>query len=135
VHEEAEPGCAGDEQPCLLDGQPHWHRRLGKQSHLVHEAGGSLADPLESHPNAGPPSNGSPDAAQASVDRGEEADPRSPGQRMDEDTTLDLDDDADPRRPLTCQTDRPGWAGSYRHGAVRPRPRTRRRERPPRRWC
>ncbi|MGW0434227.1 hypothetical protein ACWDV4_17010 [Micromonospora sp. NPDC003197] len=37
--------------------------------------------------------------------------------------------------PSTCRTDRPGWAGAHRHGAVRPRQRTHRRERPPRRWC
>jgi hypothetical protein len=37
--------------------------------------------------------------------------------------------------PPTCRTDRPGWAGAHRHGAVRPRQRVNRRERPPRRWC
>ncbi|HEY0701015.1 MAG TPA: hypothetical protein VGD43_24790 [Micromonospora sp.] len=35
----------------------------------------------------------------------------------------------------TCLSDRPGWAGAYRHGAVRPPQRAHRRERPPRRWC
>ncbi|NES29267.1 hypothetical protein GCE86_18025 [Micromonospora terminaliae] len=34
-----------------------------------------------------------------------------------------------------CRSDLPGWAGAHRHGAVRPRSRTVRRERPPRRWC
>ncbi|MEU4480724.1 hypothetical protein AB0F68_22115 [Micromonospora sp. NPDC023966] len=34
-----------------------------------------------------------------------------------------------------CRSDLPGWAGAHRHGPVRPRTRTVRRERPPRRWC
>lgn len=34
-----------------------------------------------------------------------------------------------------CRTQRPGWAGAHRHGAVRPRTRRHRRERPPHRWC
>ncbi|MFE9692767.1 hypothetical protein [Micromonospora sp. NPDC005806] len=34
-----------------------------------------------------------------------------------------------------CRSDLPGWAGAHRHGAVRPRNRTLRRERPPHRWC
>lgn len=40
---------------------------------------------------------------------------------------------ADPRSE--CRTQRPGWAGAHRHGAVRPRTRGHRRERPPHRWC
>ena len=39
-----------------------------------------------------------------------------------------------PRSP-SCRTDRPGWAGAHRHGAVRPTRRATRRDRPPRRWC
>lgn len=38
-------------------------------------------------------------------------------------------------RQAGCRSNRDGWAGAHRHGAVRPRPRTARRERPPRRWC
>ncbi|HEY6595063.1 MAG TPA: hypothetical protein VI011_13330 [Asanoa sp.] len=38
-------------------------------------------------------------------------------------------------RPPACRSERPGWAGAHRHGAVRPRRRTSRRERPPDRWC
>ncbi|MEU2613949.1 hypothetical protein ABZ570_20550 [Micromonospora sp. NPDC007271] len=34
-----------------------------------------------------------------------------------------------------CHSGLSGWAGAHRHGAVRPRNRTVRRERPPRRWC
>lgn len=34
-----------------------------------------------------------------------------------------------------CCSDLPGWAGAHRHGPVRPRSRTGRQERPPRRWC
>ncbi|MBE1492645.1 hypothetical protein [Plantactinospora soyae] len=44
-------------------------------------------------------------------------------------------DDVDCRRTPGCQTDRPGWAGAHRHGAVRPSRRAVRRDRPPRRWC
>ncbi|MEV4519889.1 hypothetical protein AB0J77_06630 [Micromonospora tulbaghiae] len=35
----------------------------------------------------------------------------------------------------SCRSGLAGWAGAHRHGAVRPRNRTVRRERPPRRWC
>ena len=34
-----------------------------------------------------------------------------------------------------CRSELPGWAGAHRHGAVRPRRRATRRERPPDRWC
>ncbi|MET7835327.1 hypothetical protein ABZS44_21200 [Micromonospora sediminicola] len=42
---------------------------------------------------------------------------------------------ADPTPVPSCRSDRAGWAGAHRHGAVRPGNRTTRRERPPRRWC
>jgi hypothetical protein len=38
-------------------------------------------------------------------------------------------------RSPACRSERPGWAGAHRHGAVRPRRRASRRERPPDRWC
>jgi hypothetical protein len=38
-------------------------------------------------------------------------------------------------RAPACRSERPGWAGAHRHGAVRPRRRATRRERPPDRWC
>jgi hypothetical protein len=38
-------------------------------------------------------------------------------------------------RGPTCRSEQDGWAGAHRHGAVRPRKRKGRRERPPRRWC
>nr|MDT0658716.1 hypothetical protein [Micromonospora sp. DSM 115978] len=41
----------------------------------------------------------------------------------------------EPGPPGGCQTNRAGWAGGHRHGAVRPRPRPTRRQRPPGRWC
>ncbi|SDZ40403.1 hypothetical protein SAMN05444365_11372 [Micromonospora pattaloongensis] len=47
-------------------------------------------------------------------------------------------DDGDPAMQgwgATCQSWQEGWAGAHRHGAVRPRKRKNRRERPPRRWC
>jgi hypothetical protein len=43
--------------------------------------------------------------------------------------------DADRPSVRACRSDRPGWAGAHRHGAVRPRRRANRRERPPDRWC
>ncbi|GIF58337.1 hypothetical protein [Asanoa iriomotensis] len=56
--------------------------------------------------------------------------------------TRDGDDDAEPPehvilfgRAPACRSERPGWAGAHRHGAVRPRRRATRRERPPDRWC
>ncbi|WP_326563349.1 hypothetical protein [Micromonospora sp. NBC_01796] len=39
------------------------------------------------------------------------------------------------QRAPSCQPDLPGWAGGHRHGAVRPRVRGDRRQRPPDRWC
>ena len=39
------------------------------------------------------------------------------------------------RGPAVCRSSRSGWAGAHRHGAVRPRARAIRRERPPDRWC
>lgn len=41
----------------------------------------------------------------------------------------------EPSGPPACRADRKGWAGAHRHGAVRPRARATRRERPPDRWC
>ncbi|MEE6262243.1 hypothetical protein [Plantactinospora sonchi] len=52
--------------------------------------------------------------------------------------TADPADDvpeSDEHRRSGCQTDRPGWAGAHRHGAVRPSRRRVRRDRPPHRWC
>ncbi|WP_148086548.1 hypothetical protein [Micromonospora sp. HM5-17] len=42
---------------------------------------------------------------------------------------------ADERHWSECRTNRPGWAGGHRHGAVRPARRIIPRDRPPRRWC
>ncbi|MEV4625454.1 hypothetical protein AB0J90_04090 [Micromonospora sp. NPDC049523] len=58
-------------------------------------------------------------------------------------TTGDTTECADPvdqvggelQRAPSCQPDLPGWAGGHRHGAVRPRVRGDRRQRPPDRWC
>jgi hypothetical protein len=44
-------------------------------------------------------------------------------------------DAADQPPVRACRSERPGWAGAHRHGAVRPRRRVNRRERPPDRWC
>ncbi|WP_089157970.1 hypothetical protein [Micromonospora sp. NBS 11-29] len=41
----------------------------------------------------------------------------------------------EPEPGSSCRSALSGWAGAHRHGAVRPRSRATRRERPPRRWC
>ncbi|MEU1812434.1 hypothetical protein O7622_26095 [Micromonospora sp. WMMD1076] len=60
-----------------------------------------------------------------------EDEPGVPRQRAAEPAHLADDEPAD----RSCRSDLSGWAGAHRHGAVRPRNRTARRERPPRRWC
>ena len=57
--------------------------------------------------------------------------------RVDDEPVLPRQRSAEPDSdvPGGCLSELPGWAGGHRHGAVRPRPRATRRERPPRRWC
>ncbi|WP_329111622.1 hypothetical protein OG792_25240 [Micromonospora sp. NBC_01699] len=59
------------------------------------------------------------------------------GATTDETDPADVTDQVggDLHRAPSCQPDRPGWAGGHRHGAVRPRVRGDRRQRPPDRWC
>ncbi|MEU1587566.1 hypothetical protein [Micromonospora sp. NPDC005710] len=65
--------------------------------------------------------------------------PSHPGEplvgRADEDIPRQRSAEPDLDVPSGCLSELPGWAGAHRHGAVRPRPRATRRERPPRRWC
>ncbi|MET8064591.1 hypothetical protein ACFYON_16210 [Micromonospora sp. NPDC005686] len=60
-----------------------------------------------------------------------EDEPGVPRQRSAEPVHLADEEPADP----SCRSELAGWAGAHRHGPVRPRNRTIRRERPPRRWC
>ncbi|MEU5669182.1 hypothetical protein ABZ749_02190 [Micromonospora sp. NPDC047753] len=57
--------------------------------------------------------------------------------RIDDEPALPRQRSAEPDSdvPAGCLSELSGWAGAHRHGAVRPRPRATRRERPPRRWC
>ncbi|WBB75124.1 hypothetical protein O7602_06225 [Micromonospora sp. WMMD1128] len=63
-------------------------------------------------------------------------------ERADEDAAVPRQRSGEPAHPAvepasdrSCLSDQGGWAGGHQHGAVRPRNRTVRRERPPRRWC
>ncbi|MFE9191199.1 hypothetical protein ACFYL6_16460 [Micromonospora sp. NPDC007208] len=108
AHGEAEHGCAQGE-PC----RPGHHdpQAAGKHRRAV---GGAPSHPAE--PLAGRADDDVP----------------LPRQRSAEPTGL-AEPDSDV--PAGCLSELPGWAGAHRHGAVRPRPRATRRERPPRRWC
>ncbi|MEV1290518.1 hypothetical protein [Micromonospora sp. NPDC049679] len=73
----------------------------------------------------------------ASPDRRHEPIDGSPAEeRATDESVTDVGDESavDGRGP-TCRSEQDGWAGAHRHGAVRPRKRKGRRERPPRRWC
>jgi hypothetical protein len=62
-------------------------------------------------------------------------------ERAEEDPAVPRQRDQEPVPPVGspsaqgCRSELAGWAGAHRHGAVRPRARAIRRERPPRRWC
>jgi hypothetical protein len=110
AHGEADHGCAQGE-PC----RPGHHEQPAAAKH-PRRAG--MSHPGES--NAG----------------------RAP-ERGDEELTVPRQRAAEPALPVApepvppqgCRSELPGWAGAHRHGPVRPRSRTVRRERPPRRWC
>lgn len=110
-HGEAEHGCAQGE-PC----RPGHHEQV----------------PSAKHPRrlSGVPHQGEPTAGRG-TDRVDD-DPPAPRQRGPEPDELDP---AEPVPAQGCRSDLAGWAGAHRHGAVRPRNRTLRRERPPHRWC
>ncbi|MDQ7903162.1 hypothetical protein RB614_01335 [Phytohabitans sp. ZYX-F-186] len=120
AHGEAEHGSAESEQHYLLGehGVPSRHLRwvCGAGPQPVEEAVPQVA------PGAAGVASGAPmEASDAPV--GE----LSP----DEGRTLV----PERRGPAVCRSSHPGWAGAHRHGAVRPRARATRRERPPDRWC
>ncbi|MEV4760795.1 hypothetical protein AB0J86_37615 [Micromonospora sp. NPDC049559] len=119
AHGEAEQGRAEGEKPCLLGNQEQQPATAGSGKLLRWSCG------------ATPPLIDG--AAAAPADRSETDDPaaRVPRQRVGEPAGEPEAVAAGP----TCRPDRPGWAGAHRHGAVRPRPRATRRERPPDRWC
>ncbi|MFR9774845.1 hypothetical protein ACL02O_02155 [Micromonospora sp. MS34] len=106
AHGEAEHGCAQGE-PC----------RLGHQEQPA----------SAKHPRR----TGVTHPGEATAGRGDE-DPSAPRQRAAEPALPAV---PEPVPAQGCRSELPGWAGAHRHGAVRPRSRTIRRERPPRRWC
>lgn len=113
AHGEAEHGSAESEQHYLL-GE---HGVPGRHLRWVCGAG---PQPVE---EAGPP---------ATLDvEGAPADGAADDPVLDEGRTLV----PERRGPAVCRSSRAGWAGAHRHGAVRPRARATRRERPPDRWC
>jgi hypothetical protein len=121
AHGEAEHSRADAEQNCLLGGQEQQHPSglAGKHQRWVCGVGPQLA-------GAGPTPPG-PDLAEDDGLPG-----TIPRQRAGE---QDMVGDPAPDPLPTCAVDRHGWAGAHRHGAVRPRRRASRRDRPPHRWC
>lgn len=96
------------------------------------------AEPRDARPAEAEPRGGRPAEAEPRVSGPVEAESRVAGSREIERDARSTDgesQDGDQADAATCRTDRPGWAGGHRHGAVRPRPRTSRRQRPPGRWC
>ncbi|MGC4895354.1 hypothetical protein [Micromonospora sp. DT31] len=105
-HGEGEHGCAqGD--PCRLghEGTATHLRRHGL-SHPGEQAAGRAVERAED---------------EAGVPRQRGVEPAHPA--------------VEPPPARGCRSDLAGWAGAHQHGAVRPRSRATRRERPPRRWC
>ena len=117
AHGEAEHGSAESEQHYLLGG----HDVPGRHLRWVCGAGPQPVD----EPVVKGVTDVAPDAPAEAAD--------APGAEppVDEGRTL-----VPARRgPAVCRSSRAGWAGAHRHGAVRPRARATRRERPPDRWC
>ncbi|MFE9652400.1 hypothetical protein [Micromonospora sp. NPDC006431] len=110
AHGEAENGCAQGE-PCRPG--PHDQPVSAK-----HPRRAGLTHPAETPAGWGP-------------ERGDD-DPPAPRQRAAEPVLPAL---PEPVPSQSCCSDLPGWAGAHQHGAVRPRNRMVRRDRPPRRWC
>ncbi|MEW2326206.1 hypothetical protein AB0880_00140 [Micromonospora chersina] len=110
AHGEAEHGCAQGE-PC----RPGHH---DQQASAKHPRRTGLTHPAE------PAAGWTPERAddEPTVPRQRAAEPATPA-------------GPEPEPAQGCRSDLPGWAGAHRHGAVRPRSRAVRRERPPRRWC
>lgn len=108
AHGEAEQGCAQGES-C----------RLGH-----HEQPTSAKHPRRT---------GLPHPAEPTAERGDEESP-APRQRAVE-PVLPPAPEPEPVAAQSCRSELSGWAGAHRHGPVRPRSRTLRRERPPHRWC
>jgi hypothetical protein len=113
AHGEAEHGSAESEQHYLL-GQ---HGLAGRHMRWVCGAGPQPVDCAVG--------DRVDDEADAEA---QDAPPEAP---LDEGRTIG----PERRGPAVCQSSRQGWAGAHRHGAVRPRARANRRERPPDRWC
>ncbi|MFJ8578456.1 hypothetical protein [Micromonospora sp. NPDC093277] len=110
AHGEAEHGCAQGE-PC----RPGYHEQSASAKHPRRTG---VTHPVE--PTAG-----------RAPEFGDD-DPPAPRQRATEPMVPAV---PEPVTDQGCRSDLPGWAGAHRHGPVRPRSRTVRQERPPRRWC
>lgn len=124
---DAEYDCAPGEQHRLLgEGAPPGTGLGGGPLRWVCGAVPHPVEPLPVSPRGAGP--------EVPPDVAERTGPRVPRQReagpADENAPVDAPDSRS-----GCRTELPGWAGAHRHGAVRPRSRIRRRERPPRRWC
>ncbi|GAA4451640.1 hypothetical protein GCM10023170_039260 [Phytohabitans houttuyneae] len=117
AHGEAEHGSAESEQHYLLGehGVPGRHLRwvCGAGPQPVDEA--AAAGVTGVAPSAPAEASDAP-AAEPPLDEGRKLVPERRG-------------------PAVCRSSQSGWAGAHRHGAVRPRARATRRERPPDRWC
>jgi hypothetical protein len=141
AHGEAEHGRARGEQPPLRGEQEEQGTAYtGKPMRWVCgavPAGPEVAPGATGSGSAGPGAL----APDLSVDDGvtEIGDPVAgglvPRQRTGEPADSADQDGTESWRESGCRPDRPGWAGGHRHGAVRPRVRGDRRERPPDRWC
>jgi hypothetical protein len=118
AHGEAEQGRAEGEQPCLL-GDQQQQPATGPPAKPLRWACGTGSYLVDGAPVV---PAGEEDVAGGLVPRQRSGEPEP-------------DEDPEPGGGPTCQPDRPGWAGAHRHGAVRPRRRVNRQERPPRRWC
>jgi hypothetical protein len=130
---DAEYDCAqGEQQHRLLgEGQPPGAGLSGGAFRWVCGAVPHPAEPLPaSRRGVGPdvPPE-TPERTGSRVPRQRDGGPRDGGPPEETDP-VDVPDSRS-----GCRTERPGWAGAHRHGAVRPRSRTHRRERPPHRWC
>ncbi|GAB2941884.1 hypothetical protein GCM10027280_33080 [Micromonospora polyrhachis] len=143
---EAESGPADGEQHCLLGDQA---ASAGFAARQLRWSSGTDANPVGEQPHPAPtdveayPAHPEPVTDEDRIDRV----PRQRTGGHDREGVVVLPEPTGPDHavtmgapptmgtPPTCRTDRPGWAGAHRHGAVRPRQRINRRERPPRRWC
>jgi hypothetical protein len=148
VHGETERDCADSDQSCLLGDQQAGHGRPGLQlrwlgeicPHPAHGSSVPLGGPVPlgaSGPqvDAGPLGGSGPQVGAGPLGPDAAAEHGSSNLVPRQRAASAADGAGWGRDRSTCRTDRSGWAGAHRHGAVRPRSRNSPRERPPRRWC